>query len=129
MFKVGQKVWCLLYGEGRVDEVTRCKTTFPVSVEFHNHRGHYTSDGRITVSGNRVLFFSKPNITAETEPPFEPTMIGRLILIGGNNCVYEVINETAESVRVRNKYNNSDIVVRKSAMQIADITDLEYKHV
>lgn len=129
MFKVGQKVWCLVYGAGIVYEIVKHRSTFTVGVEFPTRREFYTLDGRITAGGNRVLFFSEPKIVAEKEPPFEPTMIGRLILIQGNNCIYRITDETDTSFTAYNQHNKNTVTVYKQDFKIADITDLGYKSV
>ena len=67
MFKVGQKVWCLIYGQGVVTEVVddyidedRIEDTYSVFVKFQNHDDHlsisYTTDGRYLLEGNVTLF-------------------------------------------------------------------------
>ena len=59
MFKVVQKVWCLIYGQGVVTEVDddyidedRIEDTYSVFVKFQNHDDSlsisYTTDGSIS---------------------------------------------------------------------------------
>ena len=49
MFKVGQKVWCLIFGEGVVVDVGVAEyQTYPVDVEFlKGGREDYTADGKL----------------------------------------------------------------------------------
>ena len=56
MFTVGQRVWCVIFGEGVVAEIT-CDV-YPVKVRFENgEMGAYTSKGHFVVRrGNRALF-------------------------------------------------------------------------
>ena len=59
MFKVGQKVWCLIYGEGVVKEVAGEDSpgSYTVIVDFNNSLSvDYTSDGKYYVGGNVTLF-------------------------------------------------------------------------
>ena len=65
MFKINQKVWCLIYGQGVVTDVDDddCfEITYPVRVKFQcegedEHLNiSYTSDGRYRVEGNVTLF-------------------------------------------------------------------------
>ena len=54
-FYVGQKVWCVIFGEGVVAEIT-CGQ-YPVKVRFENGEVElYTSEGRTLSRGNRALF-------------------------------------------------------------------------
>lgn len=61
MFKVGQKVWCLIYGQGEVLEVEggRFEDSYPVLAKFQNNddlRITYTTDGKFHDQGNITLF-------------------------------------------------------------------------
>ena len=67
MFKKGQTVWCLIYGQGVVTEVDedyidedRIEDTYSVFVKFQNNDDHlnisYTNDGRYRLEGNVTLF-------------------------------------------------------------------------
>ena len=47
MFKVGQKVWDVLCGEGVVVDVRKCVCNYPVVVSFDSgRRESYTTDGK-----------------------------------------------------------------------------------
>ena len=71
MFKVGQKVWCAIYGAGVVVEIhqeggVKC----PVEVRFNNERTCvYTSDGKYYDDSNIVLFQYPIEITKATVKP------------------------------------------------------------
>lgn len=68
MFKVGQEVWCLIYGKGKVVMVVQ-PAVYTIKVEFDNvDCQYYTSDGKFCVDGNRTLFFSEPKIEAQEFP-------------------------------------------------------------
>ena len=59
MFKKGQKVWCLIYGQGVVKEVdgeNACRG-YDIIVKFNDDFSiNYTSDGKYCVEGNVTLF-------------------------------------------------------------------------
>ena len=62
MFKKGQTVWCLIYGQGVVTEVDedRIEDTYSVLVKFQYNDDHfnisYTTDGRYCLESNVTLF-------------------------------------------------------------------------
>lgn len=62
-FKIGDKVYCLMYGPGVVEYINTTGN-YEVSVKFENDawNGAYTKDGRFYSDSQRVLFFSKPDV-------------------------------------------------------------------
>lgn len=63
-FKVGDKVYCLLFGSGVVEDIN-LPGKYKVSVKFDNDSrgvGAYTKDGKFYSDSLRVLFFSKPDV-------------------------------------------------------------------
>ena len=61
MFKVGQTVWCLIYGQGVVTDVDseRTEETYSVFVKFQNYDElhiSYTMEGKFHNQGNITLF-------------------------------------------------------------------------
>ena len=67
-FKVGQTVWCLLYGKGKVVKVDNTDA-YPITVGFDNVGCQcYTYDGKYHVYYTRTLFFSEPKIEAQEFP-------------------------------------------------------------
>lgn len=67
-FKVGQTVWCLIYGEGKVVQI-KSRGAYHITVEFNNvDEQYYTHEGKYHVDGNRTLFFSEPKIEAQEFP-------------------------------------------------------------
>ena len=59
MFKVGQKVWCIINGQGVVAEVYNENSagSCAIVVKFNNKPScGYTSDGKYYVEGNITLF-------------------------------------------------------------------------
>ena len=74
MFKVGQKVWCLIYGQGvvtKVDDVCYAEM-YSVFAKFQKEDEHnvtYTADGRFHNQGNIVLFPHPVEVTKTTVKP------------------------------------------------------------
>lgn len=57
MFKVGQKVWCAVFGKGVVAEILTSDDRYPLAVEFPDMCvEHYTLDGKFTASAAQTLF-------------------------------------------------------------------------
>ena len=59
MFKKGQKVWCLIYGQGVVAEVDDEDSpgSYCIDVKFRDDLSvSYTSDGKVYAEGNVTLF-------------------------------------------------------------------------
>lgn len=103
MFKVGQKVWCVALGEGTVSSIMDEGSNYPVNVKFSaGMEEFYTGDGKLFLSGNRTLFFSPPIISAETEPPFVSTLVGKKVLLESNKVdfmeIVTVLDETADKI-------------------------------
>lgn len=91
---VGQEVWDLREGKGKVIEIKEGED-YPVFVEFENEEyATYSTDGKF-YTGDRIrsLFFSEPQVIADTMPPkkpFIPTFKqGDQVLIIGNNSYPE----------------------------------------
>jgi catechol 2,3-dioxygenase-like lactoylglutathione lyase family enzyme len=61
--KVGDKVYCLMYGEGVVITIFEPDNIYPVYVRFNDNANiSYSKDGRNFVGANQTLFLSKPEI-------------------------------------------------------------------
>ena len=77
-FEVGDKVWCVVFGEGAVTEVDS-DDDYALCVYFGAVDGYeyYTKDGRLKQVGNRCLFFSKPTVSGSLtrQPLDEPGQI------------------------------------------------------
>lgn len=60
MFKVGDKVWCMLNRWGEVMEINTDNSLYPVYVEFEDKEVRtYTTDGKFSIDSNRTLFFEE----------------------------------------------------------------------
>lgn len=77
-FKVGQTVWCVIFGEGEVERVVSADP-YPVQVYFEriDDTYWYTADGKPNEYSNRTLFFSEPKIEAQE---FPSRYIGKTVL-------------------------------------------------
>ena len=77
MFKVGQKVWCLIYGQGVIVEVEgrRFEDTYPVLAKFQINDDliiSYTADGKFHNQGNITLFpYPVEIVKAITKPSID----------------------------------------------------------
>lgn len=98
MFKVGQEVWCLLYGKGKVVKVYDTDD-YPIKVEFDNADcQYYTRNGKYHVDCNRTLFFSEPKIEAQE---FPPKCVGKTVFLvnaGGTHGPFKITKEDAEYI-------------------------------
>ena len=77
MFKVGQTVWCLIYGQGVVTDVDskRTEEIYPVFVKFKNYDElhiSYTMEGKFHNQGNITLFpYPVEVVKAVTKPSID----------------------------------------------------------
>ena len=71
MFKVNQKVWCAIFGEGVITEIhPASRGAYPVEVRFNNGRTCiYTRDGKYGVDSSITLFPYPIEITKATTKP------------------------------------------------------------
>ena len=73
MFKVGQKVWCAIYGAGVVARIRQeSGVEYPVVVLFNRNDDEravtYTNDGKYHNEGNVILFPYPVEIVKATKP-------------------------------------------------------------
>lgn len=95
-FKVGQTVYCVLFGEGVVSSIN-LEDLYPIEVEFgvENYR-YYTEEGSYIYEAGRTLFFTNPEIQGATEPVFEPQLKegDKIVsLYKGESVIKEVVEE------------------------------------
>lgn len=109
-FKVGDIVYCVMYGRGVVEEVCSSDDMLVVAVSFD--KGYfiwYTKDGRYNIKLNRTLFFSEPKIEASVVRPlcepsgqascpsaFVPTLVGKMVVVLEYACYPQVFVVTWE---------------------------------
>lgn len=89
-FRVGDRVWCVLHGEGKVTSVQESEE-YPVQVTYCNFDdyNYYTLNGEFVIEGPRSLFFSEPKIEASVTRPFVPTLVGKRVVVEEHAC-YDV---------------------------------------
>ena len=83
-FRVGDVVWCLVYGKGVITKILGLPYyyTFPVEVDFESvGNTWYTLDGKMDEGAQRTLFFSEPKIEASVTRPFVPTLVGKRVVV------------------------------------------------
>ena len=56
MFEVGQKVWCVIFGEGVVTKIITDNTQFRVEVHFGEVPEYYTLGGKYRLDGLQTLY-------------------------------------------------------------------------
>lgn len=114
-FRVGDKVWCVVNGEGVVESDTGGSYSYgcayPVIVKFENNKIRtYTLTGKLDITHKyRSLFFSEPKVEAKTTRPFKSDLIGRIVVMMKINeafetstYVSEVIDEDKENIKLKN---------------------------
>lgn len=70
MFKVGQKVWCAMFGEGEVTRILTSNTQFPVKVKFGGLTDYYYNlDGKFQTNATQTLFPYPVEITKKVVKP------------------------------------------------------------
>ena len=74
MFKVGQKVWCAIYGAGVVTEIRQEEVDYPVVAVFNCNDERtatvtYTADGKYHEASNVTLFPYPVEITKAVTKP------------------------------------------------------------
>lgn len=101
-FKVGDQVWCVLYGVGKVlhlwDNADYC-----VSVEFDSgDNENYTPDGKLYTCANRTLFFSEPKVEGSVKRPFVYTLVGKRVVINTTEdlCIIGVVDTETSTTLV-----------------------------
>ena len=101
-WEVGQEVWDVVLGKGKVSRVLEKQRMYPVRVIFCNDLVEsYDLHGKKSDKCNRSLFFSEPVITAERFPqkkPFTPTLKNgeKVVLDTGDRSFIATIKEEKE---------------------------------
>ena len=86
-FKVGQTVWDVLYGKGKVVEIN-VGEEYPVVALFEKAQEvmSYRYDGKMCDAYARTLFFSEPKIIADEKPKFTPVLEYGDVLLAVGKC-------------------------------------------
>lgn len=73
VWKVGQEVWCVLNGKGRVKAVEHNNILVSFCNEHCTTTVTYWKTGkRNSLDASRSLFFSEPTVSGLTSPPVQP---------------------------------------------------------
>lgn len=84
-FQVGDTVWCVAYGKGKVTTID--DDVYCIGVESSGSGViYYTKDGRLSTGGNRSLFFSEPKVEAAVTRPFVPTLVEKKVVVQQRGC-------------------------------------------
>ena len=101
-FQVGDTVWCVIYGEGKVTAVDAYGECYPVNVRFPGDNNQcYTRDGKFHIESNRCLYFSEPKVEASITRPFVSKLIGKKVLVVSNagSVIRTIAEETIDRIR------------------------------
>ena len=98
-FRVGDVVWCLLYGKGVIKSVDdQDNSEFPILVAFESGEEFtYKPTGEFNYKSKRILFFSEPKIEASVTRPFVPTLVGKRVAVRQKGCHTVMLNITFET--------------------------------
>jgi len=81
-FQVGDVVWDIYHGKGKVSLIESEDEVYPVRVAYdHGDFNYYTLDGKFETKGPRALFFSEPKIEAAVTRPFVSTLVGKRVVV------------------------------------------------
>lgn len=131
-FRVGDVVWCVMRGKGRVamvltaGEQQHCpivvdfkKTINPDTGKEYSNRHQYTKDGRWYQELNRTLFFSEPKIEASVTRPFVSTLIGKKVVVLEYACYPQVFVVTWED---ESMFGNDEYKCIKSNSTVYEVS-------
>lgn len=118
-FKVSDKVWCLMFGEGVVVSVADDGRDYPVMVRVGCQSHTYSQSGVLLDGGKRSLFFSEPKVDAATERPFVPTLIGKKVVVTEPACYNAIITVKWET---EDQFGCKDFTFRKENVAIYEIS-------
>ena len=126
MFKVGQEVWCILNGKGKVTSIEP-SCVYEIGVIFPTGEKHYyTPEGFFDVQNvRRSLYFSEPPVQGAEKPPFLPTLVGKKVLVEdrvGGLHFWEVTCETEDKI-----YVECGDYWMKKGVRIYEIQELTFK--
>ena len=129
MFEVGQEVWCLLNGKGKVTSIEpscvyEIGVIFPTGEKiFYTSRGFFDVDNKC-----RSLYFSEPVVQGAEKPPFVPTLVGKKVLVEipltADLYFCDVVCETEDKIYVEGE---EDIGWMKENVRIYEIQEVTFK--
>ena len=122
--KVGDKVMCLLNGEGVVTEVTN--EDYSIEVRFSDDCDWYTEDGRLWADKNQCLFYAGTKVTiepaAEPERVYEPR-VGDILTDNSYTCCVTRISSNSSASVVWRDGSNGGRSVDYLRTQLTLVTD------
>jgi hypothetical protein len=84
VFKVGDKVYCVLYGWGKVTGISS-EISFPITVEFNgegDEERYYSRDGKYNFNSSPTLSFTEYTLNGfSQERPIELPEVGEEIMV------------------------------------------------
>lgn len=101
-FKVGDKVYCAIFGEGEVVAIGTGYESSPIHVEFSSDTQDYTHDGRLSTYANRTLFLSEPKVEGSVKRPFVSKLVGKRVVIHTTEdlCIIGVVDTETSTTLV-----------------------------
>jgi len=93
VFKVGDKVYCVLYGWGKVTDISS-EVSFPITVEFNgegDEERYYSRDGKYNFNSSPTLSFTEYTLNGfSQERPIELPEVGEEIMVSNNELIWSV---------------------------------------
>jgi len=87
VFKVGDKVYCVLYGWGKVKDISS-EVSFPITVEFNGEGDeeiYYSRDGKYNFNSSPTLSFTEYTLNGfSQERPMELPEVGEEIMVSND---------------------------------------------
>ena len=81
--KVGDRVWCLLYGWQTIES-----TDFNINYPIATKKGTYTYDGKVQLSSqNRTLYWDEIVITPPSKPLPKLEVDTKVLVWDNSNCI------------------------------------------
>ena len=81
--KVGDRVWCLLYGWQTIES-----TDFNINYPIATKKGTYTYDGKVQLSSqNRTLYWDEIVITPPSKPLPKLEVDTKVLVSDNSNCI------------------------------------------
>ena len=118
-FRVGDDVWCVLHGRGKVVRIDDVSID-SVVVNFDTARfGCYLPSGKLSAFMQRTLFFSEPKIEASVTRPFVPTLVGKRVVVLEYACYPQAFVVTWED---ESMFGNDEYECIKSNSTVYEVS-------
>jgi len=91
-FKVGDKVYCVIYGWGKITEI-ETEGIYPIEIVFDANVGarYYTSDGRYQQISQPTLSLTEYTLNGfSQERPIELPELGEEIMVSDDGKIWEI---------------------------------------